>query len=154
MKRHLAIAAIALSLAGAAYANPNPTSIPGSNTAGPVYSYQFDYSAANSTVAPNFVTTVTSTPAGTVATNTPLAYTVFHAPQGTSAVYNLKSEFSDHSEEYQAYFSTGNTQGNAANTTVTNVVAGDEVHIVLATKTTKLTAGTTHVTYTIDSFVS
>ncbi|EJY9250337.1 hypothetical protein OHR01_005175 [Salmonella enterica] len=154
MKHQLAIAAIALSLAGAAFADPQPTSVAGVTTQGPTYSYQFDYVAANSTVAPNFVTTVTSTPAGTVTANTPLAYTVFRAPEGTSAVYNLQAAYSANAGEYQAYFSNTNSAGTVANTSVNNVVAGDEVHIVLATKTTQLSAGTTHVTYTINSFAS
>lgn len=154
MKHQLAIAALTLGLTASALATPTPGEDAGTTGAGAVYRYDFDYIASNPSVAPSFATTVTNVTAGVVEVNDALAYTIFNAPPNTASVYNLTASYSAHPEEYQSYFSTGNAAGNAGNTTVTSVGANDPVHIVLAARSRTLSAGTTHVTYTINSFAS
>ncbi|ELB6046947.1 hypothetical protein RHU54_003410 [Salmonella enterica] len=155
MKTQIAIAALTIGLASAAYATPNITTSTGSNGEVVVGHYDFDYTSNAPSVAPVFTTTVTSAVAGDVADNTPLAYTSFIAPTGTQSIYKLTANYSGAAElQLQSYLNTAATVGTAGNLSATNVAAGDQLFIVLATSGTTLAAGTTHVTYTVNSYAS
>ncbi|ECF6064962.1 hypothetical protein FNO09_09815 [Salmonella enterica subsp. diarizonae] len=153
MKLQLAVATIALSLTSAAFAY-TPGNGKTLNTPDGVFTYEFDYTATSPSVAPQFTTTVTSQTSGTVEPNTALAYTHFKAPNGSSNDYSLTTTYSNHASEYVSYFSTSQATGDSGNVYATGVNAGDDMYIVLASVGNKLSAGETHVTYTINSYKS
>ncbi|EEE1294038.1 hypothetical protein CB343_003555 [Salmonella enterica subsp. diarizonae] len=153
MKLQLAVATVALALTGAAFADPSASdSATKSNTVDTTYAYAFDYNATAPAVTPQFVTNVTNTTAGAVNKNTPLAFTHFKAPAGTSATYKLEASYSANDSEYTSYFNTSASVGTDGYIYANSVNAGDDLYIVLATAGTTLTAGSTHVTYTITNY--
>ncbi|EAV3686540.1 hypothetical protein E2W85_05110 [Salmonella enterica] len=153
MKLQLAVATIALCLTSAAFAF-SPSNARSLTTDDGTYTYEFDYTASSPSVAPQFTTSVTGQAAGDLPANTALAYTVFKAPNGTNNDYALTAHYSNNGSEYVSYFSNTRATGATDNKFATNVNAGEQMYIVLASAGTHLSAGLTHVTYTINSYKS